>query len=221
MPELYPVAEVRMDSYSVGAEGERVALRTNRRKELIVNDLYMALLADGRVFCASDADENDRVTGQTSYAATTPTFLLRVPSGTTAIPLWVSLGATGSVAGGDISILMSYDRVDRYGSAGTSEAIASMHTGRPVTVGSTLYSGATAAAATDARLLFASGELPAVAGAGTATRSDNTIFLAAMKDFFPPYLVGPSAWLIFTWAATTGPTYEWSVGWAEIPSTAD
>ena len=65
-------------------------------------DLLTWLAADGRIFYASDADQNDMVTGQTSFAATTPTFLLSVASGTTVIPLMMKLAQSGSVAGGAV-----------------------------------------------------------------------------------------------------------------------
>lgn len=179
-------------------------------------DYLLNLLLQGRVFTASDADENDRVTGQTSFAATTPTFLLHVPNGTKAMPLGVSLGQAGTVAGGDISVMLSFDRVSRYSTGGTSEAVSALRTDRVNTNRCLLYSGATASGATDARVLLSLGEVPAVAGSGTATRSDSYINLAAFRDFTPPILVGPAAFLVFTYAASTGPTWEWSITWAEL-----
>lgn len=181
-------------------------------------DYLLALLLEGRVFCASDADENDTVTGQTSFAATTPTFLLDVPDGTVALPLWIHLAQTGTVAGGDIGVRVSYDRVNRYASGGASEAIMNMATDKPISDNCDLYSGATAEAATEARLLYAA-EVPAVAGTGTQDQ-DQDIHLRAFKDFIPPILVGDAALLIFTYAATTGPTWAWSIGWAELPAAA-
>ena len=193
-------------------------LRGTRDGAAFSADYILNLLMQGRLFVASDADENDRVTGQTSFAATTPTFLLSVPAGTTAIPLLVNLGQAGTAAGGDISVMLSYDSVNRFSTGGTSEAIRSLRTDQPVSPLCSLYSGATAAAATNARVLLSLGEVPAVAGANTATRQDSYLSLAAYRDFLPGLLVGPAAFLVFTYAAATGPTWEWSVAWAEIPT---
>ncbi len=43
-------------------------------------DISWRLAIEGRFFYASDADQNDYVTGQTSFANTTPTFLLENPA---------------------------------------------------------------------------------------------------------------------------------------------
>lgn len=214
--KIHPV--VKTPSRNTSDSDAMKLLRGTRDGVSFTADYWLNLLLQGRTFVASDADENDRVTGQTSYAATTPTFLLRVPSGTTAIPLFANLGQAGTAAGGDISVVLSFDSVDRYSSGGTSESIRSLRTDQPVSPLCTLYSGATAAAATNARTLLSLGEVPAVAGANTATRSDSYLNMAALRDFFPPLLVGPAAFLVFTYAASTGPTWEWAIGWAEVPS---
>ena len=205
---------VKQDSLPAEADGSFPRYRQNRRGELVTADSLFQLAADGRLFCSSDADENDRVTGETSYVATTPTFLLRVPAGVCVMPMWVNMQQTGSVAGGAISVYLSYDRVDRYSSGGTSQAVTPMHTGRPVAASSTLYSGATAAAATEARLLLSQVFDEDV---GTDTNVTESLFAVAYKDFFPPFLKGPAAFMVFSYAASTGPTWEWSIGWLEIP----
>ena len=41
----------------------------------ISQDVSWVIALRGQIYIASDADQNDRVTGQTSYAATTPTFM--------------------------------------------------------------------------------------------------------------------------------------------------
>ena len=206
---------VQQDSYVTAPDNSLMAPRMTRRGELVLNDFVLQALFDGRVYCSSDADENDTITGQTSFAATTPTLLLRVPSGTTAIPLWLHLDQAGTVAGGIISVLMSYDRIDRFSSGGTSETITPMHTSRPNTAASTLYSGATATAATEARLLYAATLDQDV----TDPNLTESIHLHALKDFYPPLLVGPAALLVFTFATVgVGPTWNWSIGWIEMSS---
>jgi hypothetical protein len=38
------------------------------------------------------------------------------------------------------------------------------------------------------------------------------------KQGHPLFLVGPCALGVFTYAGTTGPTWNWSVSWAEVPA---
>jgi hypothetical protein len=175
--------------------------------------MFDQFLFDGRMFCAGDADENDLVTGQATFAATTPTFLLEVPSGTTAMPLWVILSQAGTVAGGVIECEISFDRVGRFSTGGTSETITHMHTGRPNSPACLLYSGATAAAATDARRIFSAFLDQDV----TDPNTTESLYWSA-KQMWAPLLVGPAAFLVFTVGATTGPTWAWSIGWLELPS---
>ncbi len=80
------------------------------------------LLQQGRIYIATDADANDAVTGQTSFADTTPSFDLEVPSGTTCLPLLVRLGQVGTVAGGAITVNCALSiNAACYASGGTSK----------------------------------------------------------------------------------------------------
>ena len=104
-------------------------------------DVAWVLAAGGRVYIASDADQNDRVTGQTSFANTTPTFLLNNPSTSTVvcIPFYYQLTQTGTVAGGAISIETEARSATAYASGGTSEGVSSAFFGvgaapQPVTL---------------------------------------------------------------------------------------
>ena len=204
--------EGRLTTPALLGDGVAGSARLNRRSELVEVPWLMQLAIDGRVFVSSDADENDRVTGQTSYAATTPTFLLNIPTGTLAIPLWVHMNQTGTVAGGVISIYMSYDGIARYSSGGTSEAITNARTPSPRGSNCLLYSGATAAAASAARLLFTQTLDPDV----TDPNLTEEVHAMAGRDFPFLCLGGPASFLVFTYAATTGVTVEWSIGWAEF-----
>lgn len=178
-------------------------------------DYLHALAREGRIFVARDGDEDDTVTGQTSFAATTPTFLLDVPNGTVAIPLWVRLVQVGSVAGGAISVHISADNLSRYSSGGTSETISSTRTDTGTAL-STLYSGATAAAAT-ARNIIVDHAVIAPDVAPASADAQKFDYLWTPHSSAPLYVVGLGAFLVFTYAASTGPTWRWSVGWAEIP----
>lgn len=171
------------------------------------------LAANGFVFIASDADENDRVTGQTSFAVTTPTFLLDIPSGTTAVPVMVSLTQTGTVAGGAINMAFSIDNQLRYSAAGTDETnvlcARTNSTNRTRTC--TLYSNPTATNANGVRIF------PASMGADVDT-AEGAVQGPYWTAELPLFLEGPAAFMIFTYAATTGPTWEWTIAWAEFPT---
>lgn len=177
------------------------------------NDPAAWLTAEGRVFYASDSADDQLVTGQTSFAATTPTFLLDVPSGVTAIPLMARLFQAGTVAGGAVSVAIEIDDAARYASGGTSETVLCART-TPVVDQHLckLYSGATAASGYGVRI------------AGYLLGQDVSPAEGAVNEIlWTPtagldLLVGPAAFLVFTWAGTTGATWDWSVKWAEIPS---
>lgn len=212
------MSDVRLNTSVKGGSIQRAAgdsrqFRGTRDGSVFTATYVQALGLEGRIFYSSDADQNDYVTGQTSFANTTPTFLLRVPSGTTAIPLAVRLRQAGTVAGGQIDVIIEIDNADRYSSGGTSETVLSSRTDNPVTNNCTLYSGATAAAGYGVRIFGLVGleqdvtplypELSGVDWIGDGS----------------DYLVGPAAFAVYTYAATTGPTWSWAVKWAEIPST--
>jgi len=170
---------------------------------------------EGRVYISSDADQNDLVTGQGSYADTTPTLMLGVPEGVAAIPLGVFLSQDGTVAGGEILVHIEIDHVVRYASGGTSEAVLSSRTDMPIPNACRLYSGATAAAGYGILVFggnFVEDVVPAVA--------DNINWHQFLwTPTVPMFLVGPAALLIYTYsAAGAGPSYYWNVKWAEIPS---
>lgn len=171
-----------------------------------------ALAAAGRVFYASDADQNDLVTGQTSFAATTPTFMIDVPSGTTVIPLMVSLNQTGTVAGDTVNVIIEIDNADRYNTGGAEEAVFNART--DITGGNLakLYTGATANAGYGIRVQ------------GLSIGQDVAPAEGALQEYLwvptsgVDFLVGPAAFLVYTYAGTTGPTWFWTIKWAEFPS---
>ena len=179
------------------------------------SDLLAWLASEGRVFYASDADQDDLVTGQTSFANTTPTFLLHVPTGTTAMPLMMSLTQAGSVAAGAIDVIMEIDNATRYSSGGTAETVLAARTTGAQTNLCSLYSGATAAAGYGVRTGFWRQGADVSPGADAAYPGTPVLWSpVAGLD----YLVGPAAWAVYTFAAGTGPTWAWTFKWAEFPT---
>ena len=174
-----------------------------------------ALALEGKVFISSDADQNDVVTGQTSFANTTPTFLLNVPTGTTCQPLNVKLSQAGVVAGAAIDILFEIDNIAAYASGGTAETILSTRAVAADTASCALYTGATATAGYGVMVDHIFQVVQDVASALTDIYQYHEI------DWTPPVplmLQGPASFKVFTYAGTTGPSWLWSIGWAEWPS---
>ena len=175
-------------------------------------DYLHQLAQEGRIFFASDADQNDQLTGQTSFADTTPTLLLNVPSGYCAVPLYLRLMQAGTVAGDFIDVILEIDNIAAYASGGTAETILSSRTDQPVAPSCGLYSGATATAGYGvavAHYRMAEDVDPASA--------DAQQFGLVWQPAVPMYLVGPASFKVFTFAGTTGPTWRWSIAWAEVP----
>ena len=176
-------------------------------------DLAHRIAIEGRKFYASDADQNDRVTGQTSFANTTPTFLLQNPgnSGVVVIPLFFVLNQTGSVAGGDVDIITELDFDRNTAASGTSETVRNARFGYNRTNKALLWSTPTAAAGYGVRL------------DGITTGPDISPAEGALQQYiWTPTsvmdLMDPGTCLkVFTFAAATGPTFYWTFAWAEVP----
>lgn len=177
-------------------------------------DLLSWLSAEGRVYYAADADQNDTLTGQTSFADTTPTLLVRVPSGTTLIPLMADLAQDGTVAGGTVTVVMEFDNADRYDSGGTSETVLASRTagGWGGTCPVTVYSNPTAAAGYGVRVAtFVVGQ-----DVAPAEGAPNKVHWTPEAGL--DYLVGPATWAIYTYAGATGPTWDWALKFAAFPT---
>lgn len=191
----------------------------NRAGAVFTQDHIWQLSQAGRLVIASDADENDRITGATSFAATTPTLLLDVPSGSAAIPVWLDLVQAGTVAGDFIEVAVSLDvGAVRYSSGGTAETKRYIRTDLGFASSCLVYSAPTAAAANTAvavtrRKLAEDVDL----ASADATAGNNEVHINFPRDYPGILLVGPASLLVFTYAGTTGPTWEWSLGFLDVP----
>ena len=131
-----------------------------------------------------------------------------------AIPSFVNLCQIGTVAGGVITVIFEIDDADRWSSGGTSESVFPLRSDNPQGQKCTLYSGATATDAAGGFLMHALLGFD-VAPAEAARTYENW---SIRRGTLPvSHLVGPAAFLIYTSATTTGPTWGWSIGWFEIP----
>jgi hypothetical protein len=175
---------------------------------------FPLLAARGQMFNASAAAQNTTVTGATTFATTTPTFLLDVPADTITIPAYMSLNQAGTVAGGAVSVLMETDNADRYTSGGTAATVLNKLTTGGKSALSTLYSATgSAITATDAYGVRIMG---LVTGQDVSPAEGVITEIVWTPTSGIELLVGPAAWLVYTYAAATGPTWLWSFSWAEI-----
>lgn len=175
-------------------------------------DLAHRIAVAGRKFYASDGDQNDLVLGQTSFANTTPTFMLSNPagSGLLCIPLFFTLAQSGTVGGAAIDIIVELD-VDRYASGGVAETVKNSRFGLPVANRCLLRSNATATAGYGVRV------------DGITTGQDVSPAEGALQQYlWSPTsvmdILDPGTCLkVFTYAGTTGPSWFWTFCWAEVP----
>lgn len=146
------------------------------------------------------------VTGQTGFVATTPTFLLDLPASQSRIllPSKIKLFQAGTVAGGPIEIAIAIDTVVRYASGGTAITPKNTNIGSTVAAVGTFYTNPTAAAATAVRLVDGA-VVAASVGDGIQFNLDHGLLL--------PNAGG--SLLIYTFAATTGPTWKYMIEWDE------
>lgn len=180
------------------------------------------LAAQGRVFNLSASAINTTTTGTTTLANTTPTWLLDVPSGATCVPLLASIQQAGTVAGGAITVIMEVDNADRYTSGGTALTALNARLGgaalTDVDSALAMYSRISSAiTATDA---YGVQIWSALVGADVSPAEGVTNELVwTPPTGAPEFLVGPAAWLIYTNAATTGPTWNFSFKIAAFATT--
>jgi hypothetical protein len=175
-------------------------------------DWAVALIFGGYAFVASDADQNDRVTGQTSFDNTLATFVLRNPAGSDRLifPPYYHLNQTGSVAGGDIAVETEIDR-DVF-TSGTAEQVRNQRfgmAGKPVNKG-LLTSTVTVVASYGAAV-------GSVTLAPDVSPAEGVINIYEWSNPGGVLLDPATCLKIFTSAASTGPTWAWHIQWFEIP----
>jgi hypothetical protein len=193
------------------------------------NDPFGYLSSQGRMYRASGAALNTVATGATSFATTTPTFLLRVKAGANyaVIPAEARLFQAGTVAGGAITYLMEIDNADRYTSGGTEllyqncktngTALGSLpsFTSGDIQMFDTNSSAITATNAVGIRL---DGALLGQ-DVSTAEGAVNEIVWAPQAgiEILAPTASLGASWLINTSAGTTGPSWFYSFKFAVVP----
>ncbi len=214
--------QVKQSSYDSFPDSTAGMARTNRRGELVVSSLRDQLVLDGRMFQISNAAKQTALAaGGTSYSDTAPAFSADIPTGTTCLPFEFSLRQGGTVAGGVITVIITYDVANRYTSGGTAITSRNMRqTGAtsPVTSGLTWYGSTTSlllGALTQHNTIW-SGILPM--DVATSPNSPQMKVELTRENFPLPVLVGPACIAIYTFAGTTQPSWFFRFAWAEIPT---
>lgn len=153
----------------------------------------------GRRFAVSHQTPGTAITGQTSFVATTPTFLIRQAAAARRLILSnFYLAQAGSLAGGLIYAAIFIDSADRYSSGGTAITPQNMNADDSTAAEFTARYNPTAS----------------VAGTGTRKvwegtfRADVTSPDNPNGDYLDGLMIGTTgSFLIYTWAATTGPSW--------------
>lgn len=216
-------SSVSLPSFNPGGAGDGPVAVT-KRGEIINQPWYQSWMDKGRVYQDSPSTVGTGLTvATTTYAATTPVWMLDVAAGTTVIPLSLEARQVGTVAGGVIKVILSADRVNRYSSGGTAKTPVNLKIGGgnaatgPRASTSSVYTGATAAGVTSHIELFSS-FLTMDVGASTLPGSLQTIFHWPDINEPLPQLVGPASLLWHTFAGTTNATWAYRFTWIELDS---
>ena len=185
-------------------------------------DPFGVLAAEGYLYRFAGSALNTTATGATSFATTTPTFLLSVAAGAqvAVIPAEMRLFQAGTVAGGAITYLMEMDNADRYTSGGTAMTAQNAKTDglalpSAVKAYSTVGSAITATNAVGIRMdgaLLGQDVSPAEGAVQTVSWEPK-----AGVDFLVPTASAGASWLINTSAGSTGPTWFFSFKAAVVP----
>lgn len=160
----------------------------------------------GQRFAATHQTPTTDVTGQTSFDATTPTFLFYQTGAASRLCLSsMQLSQSGTVAGGDIFITLAVDNTNRYASLGTLVTPQNMN----------------AADTTAANVTFRYNPTATAAGSGTrylgtwVANADTGIITTL--DFQDAVQIGVTgSILVYTWAATTAPSWKFVFELAEF-----
>jgi len=202
------------------AEGTLVNARGSQRGDAVVVSTIEQLIDDGRGFMVSNtARETAEALAGTSFSDTAPAFLLDVPTGTTAKLAEITMNTGGTVAGGVITLLVTLSDKLRYSSGGTAKTPQNLSFDEPRTANSSFYtavSAITAGANTDDITLEGALIDPDVA---TAPYGAPTKFHWSAKTSYSPQLVGPASVVVYSFAATTAPSWFYNFKWVEYPTT--
>lgn len=207
---------VCQDSYVVRPEGGALALRINRRGELVTTDLLHQFSLDGRVFGVNlGTDTTPEDFAKTTYDADQPQLVLDVPNNTTVIPLSLrvvletSAGTLNEVTAGVASVNVG---------SGTSTELTpqSIYTSQPRSTNCSVYSlytgNGTDPTANNWLEFFRWG----YAFADTSGDPAKVAMWDAKTAPFIPVVEGTGSLVVHVVGATTAPEGYATLVWAEL-----
>lgn len=179
-------------------------------------DLISALCNDGYVWRTSDADANDVITAQTSFADTSPTLIVEVPANFILIPVEVCFAQAGTVGTGPLTLIVERDNIAKRSASGTSELQVNCNDRfASATKNATVYTGATGTAGYGMRLMGKQVGADVDSAEGVDTEylwTPNGIELIGGSTS-----VGGSLVVYLYSTAGTGPTVYWGAKYAVVP----
>ena len=211
-----PTLSANTNTLITGGNAAERAWESTRDGAAFIADYEMKLALMGRTFSSTGAAANTSSGAlATSFAATTPSFLLDVPTGTICIPQRVQLVQTGTVGGGAVQALIAVSRTAiAYASGGSIITGWSTRTDSQYAPGCTLYLSATA---TTALLTRQVGQFQVGPDVSTTEGANNTMLWTPERYNQPLILIGPASFAVFCWSTTTGVDMFWNLGWSEVP----
>lgn len=173
--------------------------------------LAQSMIWEGKAFHVANVTMLTGITGQTSHALTLATVYLGNRGSKKMVPLWARFSQSGTVAGGRIQYGIKMADVDQY-TSGTALTVEALN--RQVVGGSQVTAAHTATIPA-----FTAGNATNLA-AGEIFQTVTANSEGAYQDILPfpgCCVVNPNGALyIYTNAATTGPTWQFDVAWAEM-----
>lgn len=177
-------------------------------------DAYVSAKS-GRRFAVTHQSPGTAVAGQTSFSATTPTFLLYQSAGPRRVVLSsLNLSLVSPAPGGPVNVLVVLDRTSRYSSGGTLVAPQNF-----------LADSGDANDANTAGFTFRTNPTATAAGAGADVPRYAYHWLVSPSvlspvplsvDFGDGAVIGKTgSILVYTWAATTAPSWVFAFDFIE------
>ncbi len=171
-----------------------------------------ALAWEGKVFNTENPTLATGVTGQTSLALTLATIQLRNLGSKAMVPLWLKFAQAGSVAGGRIEVVVYALDNDQFTSGTALEVnCTNRQKASPSQVSAWHTATIPALTADNAVELYSTDIFMTV----LLNNADNNLDLVGGRPGC--WVINPGGGLvIYTNAASTGPTWHFDLGWAEL-----
>lgn len=208
---------VHRSGVSRGGEKTTGYARALRDYSLVTANWMQALVLEGRVFGATAGSVTTPITGA-AYAVNRPSMWVRVPSGTTIMPLYANIAVEDS-AGTDNEIWLQYCQNDIGNGTSTAATLGvlSYRSDAPLTSLCTARHSATGDTTAMTNPLEIKRWVYAFADSDTSPAK--VLSWPEHAGVPLPILVGPASFVLWAAATTTAPNWFAQMAWAEFTST--